>query len=425
MAGSHADSSRTSSSGGEQPLVKSPRGIGPHRARATRGRRGGSPASAASNRSPSVMGGVMTGFDVDEASILSGSTRGVGGIPDPVEYRRSCAGAGYVGGSPATADVTKYYAVRVGRTPGIYTSWNECEHQVLKYSGAKHKSFKTRIEAYNWLHGIRDGESLALAAPATQSQGGSDPGARRRDHREQPPSTGPIRRGSHSPRREPEPRIFMKPIADLGRRLVSGIPNLFANGGDPVSAARGRNRSPGASAASEMTANNREIGGSPAPAGQRRALMSGGSPASAASVEMPSVTGGVTTGFDVDQASILSGSTRGGGGIPDPAGQRRSVMSGGVLDSAAQLLPLTSGGSPAPAAQSLPLAEGSAMSLGPSSGGALGPAAPRSPSWNGPTFTGPAVQLTNVIGGDLVFEITMLAARSRRGTVEPQALQFS
>ena len=171
MAGSHADSSRTSSSGGEQPLVKSPRGIGPHRARASRGRRVGSPASGASNRSPSVTG---AGFDVDEASILSGSTRGVGGIPDPVEWR-SRVGAGYVGGSLATADVSKYYAVRVGRTPGIYTSWNECEHEVFKYPGAKHKSFKTRIEAYNWLHGIRDGESLALAAPATQAQGGVRP----------------------------------------------------------------------------------------------------------------------------------------------------------------------------------------------------------------------------------------------------------
>ena len=41
----------------------------------------------------------------------------------------------------------KFYAVAKGRAPGIYESWSECEKQILKFSGAIHKSFKTRAEA--------------------------------------------------------------------------------------------------------------------------------------------------------------------------------------------------------------------------------------------------------------------------------------
>lgn len=39
----------------------------------------------------------------------------------------------------------KYYAVRVGRVPGIYETWEECKEQVMGYSGAEFKSF----QAYN------------------------------------------------------------------------------------------------------------------------------------------------------------------------------------------------------------------------------------------------------------------------------------
>ncbi|KAJ1380368.1 Ribosomal protein L9/RNase H1, N-terminal [Sesbania bispinosa] len=41
----------------------------------------------------------------------------------------------------------KFYVVFHGRQPGIYGSWEECESQVLVYSGNKHKSFKTLEEA--------------------------------------------------------------------------------------------------------------------------------------------------------------------------------------------------------------------------------------------------------------------------------------
>src|SRR6476620_6410938 len=34
-----------------------------------------------------------------------------------------------------------FYAVRVGRQPGIYTSWPECEQQVRGHPGAQYKKF--------------------------------------------------------------------------------------------------------------------------------------------------------------------------------------------------------------------------------------------------------------------------------------------
>ena len=41
----------------------------------------------------------------------------------------------------------KIYVVWVGETPGIYTSWAECEKQVKGYTGACYKSFATMAEA--------------------------------------------------------------------------------------------------------------------------------------------------------------------------------------------------------------------------------------------------------------------------------------
>jgi ribonuclease HI len=41
----------------------------------------------------------------------------------------------------------KYYVVKNGRIPGIYTTWVECLRQVDKFSGAVYKSYKSREEA--------------------------------------------------------------------------------------------------------------------------------------------------------------------------------------------------------------------------------------------------------------------------------------
>lgn len=46
---------------------------------------------------------------------------------------------------------SKYYAVRVGRTPGIYTDWKTTEALVRGFPGAMYKSFPTRDAAEAWL----------------------------------------------------------------------------------------------------------------------------------------------------------------------------------------------------------------------------------------------------------------------------------
>ena len=47
----------------------------------------------------------------------------------------------------------KWYAVRNGRIPGIYTTWADCEAQVKGYGGAIYKSFLTEEEAKAFLGG--------------------------------------------------------------------------------------------------------------------------------------------------------------------------------------------------------------------------------------------------------------------------------
>lgn len=45
----------------------------------------------------------------------------------------------------------KYYAVAVGHTPGIYTSWPECEQQVIGVPNQQYRLFCTEQLAQDWL----------------------------------------------------------------------------------------------------------------------------------------------------------------------------------------------------------------------------------------------------------------------------------
>ena len=47
--------------------------------------------------------------------------------------------------------MAKYYAVKKGYKPGIYTSWDECKKQVEKFSGAVYKSFTSLEDAKNFI----------------------------------------------------------------------------------------------------------------------------------------------------------------------------------------------------------------------------------------------------------------------------------
>lgn len=47
----------------------------------------------------------------------------------------------------------KYYAVKKGRSTGIFATWEECKASVNGYSGAQYKSFSTLEEAQRYLKG--------------------------------------------------------------------------------------------------------------------------------------------------------------------------------------------------------------------------------------------------------------------------------
>lgn len=70
----------------------------------------------------------------------------------------------------------KFYAVRVGRTPGIYLSWDECKKNVDGFSGPVYKSFKTRAEAEEFMGSTggsaRTGNSARRAPSTTVDEGG-------------------------------------------------------------------------------------------------------------------------------------------------------------------------------------------------------------------------------------------------------------
>lgn len=50
----------------------------------------------------------------------------------------------------------KYYAVKVGKNPGVYRTWEDCKAMVDGYPGARYKSFPTLAEAEEFC-GITDG----------------------------------------------------------------------------------------------------------------------------------------------------------------------------------------------------------------------------------------------------------------------------
>ena len=63
----------------------------------------------------------------------------------------------------------KFYAVRNGREPGIYTTWEDCKKQVEGFSGAEYKSFQAESAAKAYL-GIQEEEDLTLDAPENKAR---------------------------------------------------------------------------------------------------------------------------------------------------------------------------------------------------------------------------------------------------------------
>ena len=59
--------------------------------------------------------------------------------------------------------MSKFYAVKSGKVPGIYTTWDECKAQVDKYPGAVYKSFNTIDEAKSFMGLVKEEEKTPYA----------------------------------------------------------------------------------------------------------------------------------------------------------------------------------------------------------------------------------------------------------------------
>lgn len=72
--------------------------------------------------------------------------------------------------------MAKYYAVRKGQHPGIYTTWPDAQKEVSGFSGAEYKSFKTKPEAEAYLTGSTN--AVEAPRPAGMVIGYTDGGTR-------------------------------------------------------------------------------------------------------------------------------------------------------------------------------------------------------------------------------------------------------
>ena len=52
--------------------------------------------------------------------------------------------------------MAKYYAVKKGKVPGVYTTWSECESNVKGFAGAEYKSFSTEDEANAYISSTKE-----------------------------------------------------------------------------------------------------------------------------------------------------------------------------------------------------------------------------------------------------------------------------
>jgi ribonuclease HI len=65
---------------------------------------------------------------------------------------------------------SKFYAVRSGREPGIYRTWDECKAQVDGYAKAEYKSFSSLQDAEAYLNGAMTPRRVSKPAPEVESE---------------------------------------------------------------------------------------------------------------------------------------------------------------------------------------------------------------------------------------------------------------
>ncbi|KAK3690829.1 hypothetical protein LTR37_018957 [Vermiconidia calcicola] len=64
------------------------------------------------------------------------------------------------GGGSGGGSSGKFYGVQSGRNPGVYTSWPEVLEQITGWKGPKHKVFKTRAEAERFVAEAQHGSTM-------------------------------------------------------------------------------------------------------------------------------------------------------------------------------------------------------------------------------------------------------------------------
>lgn len=62
-----------------------------------------------------------------------------------------------------------FYAVQIGRVPGVYTTWDECKAQVDGYPNSKYQKFKTEAEANAFVGGLVAKKTTAVESLANQT----------------------------------------------------------------------------------------------------------------------------------------------------------------------------------------------------------------------------------------------------------------
>ncbi len=94
----------------------------------------------------------------------------------------------------------KYYAVKKGKTTGIFKSWAECRDSVDGYSGAEYKGFMLLEEAEAYMKGTKGSveDSAAQKAGRIERHAGKAGGADRKDNHAVGKAGGADRKDNHA-----------------------------------------------------------------------------------------------------------------------------------------------------------------------------------------------------------------------------------
>lgn len=67
--------------------------------------------------------------------------------------------------------MANYYAVKVGKVPGVYTTWPEAQQQIVGFSGALFKKFATKKDAEEFIASDEKEENTVFNGPKYYTDG--------------------------------------------------------------------------------------------------------------------------------------------------------------------------------------------------------------------------------------------------------------